>query len=400
MFEQVQLVAIAVLLGLSFIYSGSEVAILSISELERLKLSRERGTRYQILLRYLRYPQKALITILIGNMVANTSAAIVGEQLSRSVFSNNPLLYSVFIMTFLVLLFGEIIPKNVAALKPISFSRAFIPVIDITNRLFFPLIFLIQRMLKKSSGFRKTLHLSKDELLSAVETGTDAGIHDVSIEVLKNMIHLISKPISDIMIPRAEIKGIEINDSWTHMEQFMKASPVSTVLLYESNVDQPLGYLKVTDFVTLRKKNIRQSLRKPLYIPENKHILPLLSEFKESGNYLAIVLDEFGGTAGLVTLKDILDAIFIKDMILTQHVKRTGETTWMIDGNTKISDVNFTLDLNLPVVSNTIGGYVVNVLGRIPEVGTEIDIDNGFVVLVVKGDQRQIELLEFTKRAR
>jgi putative hemolysin len=398
MFEQVQLIAIAVLLCLSFIYSGSEVSILSISELERLKLSREKGTRYQILIRYLRYPQKALITILIGNMVVNTSAAIVGEQLSRSVFANNPLLYSVFIMTFLVLLFGEIVPKNVAALKPISFSRAFIPVIDLTNRIFFPLIFLIQRLLRKSSSYRKTLHLSKDELLSAVETGTDAGIHDVSIEVLKNMIHLIAKPISDIMIPRAEIKGIDIDDSLRDMEQFMKSSAVSTVLLYEGNIDQPLGYLKVTDFVRLRKKNIKQYLRKPLYIPENKHILPLLSEFKESGDYLAIVLDEFGGTAGLVTLKDILDAIFIKDMILTQRIKRTGDTTWSIDGNTKISDINYTLDLNLPTESNTIGGYIVNILGRIPEVGTELEIENRFVVLVVKGDQRQIELLEFSKR--
>jgi putative hemolysin len=399
MFEQVQLVAIAVLLGLSFIFSGSEVSILSISELERLKLAREKSTKLQVLLHYLRHPQKALITILIGNMVVNTSAAIVGEQLSGSVFADNQLLYSVFIMTFLILLFGEIIPKNVAALKPITFSRIFIPIINIANRLFFPLIFLIQRMLRKSSGYRKKLALSKDELLSAVESGSDAGIHDVSIEVLRNMIHLISKPISDIMIPRSEIQGIDINDYWRNMALFMKSASVSTVLLYEENMDQPLGYLKVTDFVTMRKKDITQYVRKPLYIPENKHILPLLSEFKESGHYMAIVLDEYGGTAGLVTLKDILDAIFIKDMLLTLHIQRTGDATWEIDGNTKISDVNFTFDLNLPTESNTIGGYIVNVLGRIPEVGTSIMIDDRYEASVVRGDQRQIESLEFVKRA-
>ena len=213
------------------------------------------------------------------------------------------------------------------------------------------------------------------------------------------MIHLISKPISDIMIPRSEIQGIDINDYWRNMALFMKSASVSTVLLYEENMDQPLGYLKVTDFVTMRKKDITQYVRKPLYIPENKHILPLLSEFKESGHYMAIVLDEYGGTAGLVTLKDILDAIFIKDMLLTLHIQRTGDATWEIDGNTKISDVNFTFDLNLPTESNTIGGYIVNVLGRIPEVGTSIMIDDRYEASVVRGDQRQIESLEFVKRA-
>jgi len=397
MLEPIQLLSIALLLTLSFIFSGSEVSILSISELERLKLTRERGRKIQILLRYLRYPQKALITILIGNMIVNASASIIGEQLTRSFFLNNQLFYSVFIMTFLVLLFGEIVPKNVAALKPISFSTTFIPVINLTNRLFFPVIFLIQRLVKKSSGFRKKLHLSKDELLSAVETGTDAGIHDISIDVLKNMIHLINKPVSEIMIPRSEVQGIDINDYWSNMERFMKKSSVSTVLFYEETMDHILGYLKVTDFINLKKKDIKRHLRKPLYIPETKHILPLLSEFKESGDYLAIVLDEFGGTAGLVTLKDILDAIFIRDILLARYIRREGENRWYIHGNTKISDVNDTLDLHLPVEYNTIGGFIVNILGEIPKTGTETEIGQGYMVKVAQGDQRQIELLEFTK---
>ena len=392
-----QLAAITIFLILSFIFSGSEVSILSIPEFEYRRLARQGGRNVKVLLHYLQKPQQALITILIGNMVVNASASIVGEQVANTFFIKYPLFYSVFIMTSLVLLFGEILPKNVAATRPIVFSRTFIPVINLTNRIFTPIIFLVQQLVKKSSGFRKKHHLTKDELLSAVESGIDAGIPATSISALKNMIHLINRPISDIMIPRSELQGIDIKDYWIHIEQFVKESSVSTPLFYDENVDHILGYIKVTDFVTVKKKDLRDFLTKPLFIPETKHILPLLSEFKNSRNYLAIVLDEFGGTSGLVTLKDILDAIFIRDIILARYIQRLNESSWSIQGNTKITDVNSALDLNLPVESNTIGGYVVNRMGEIPPSGAEVDIDGVYRIRVTKSDQRQIELVEIRK---
>ena len=116
-------------------------------------------------------------------------------------------------------------------------------------------------------------------------------------------------------------------------------------------MDHILGYLKVTDFIHLKKKNLRAALREPLYIPETKHVLPLLSEFKARGNYLAIVLDEFGGTAGLVSLKDILDAIFIRDILLSRYIRRIDENKWSVHGSTKISDVNTAFDLDLPIIT-------------------------------------------------
>ena len=392
-----QLAAITIFLILSFIYSGSEVSILSIPEFEYRRLARQGGRNIKVLLHYLQKPQQALITILIGNMVVNASASIVGEQVASTFFVKYPLFYSVVIMTSLVLLFGEILPKNVAATRPIVFSRTFIPVINLTNRIFNPIIFLVQQLVKKSSGFRKKHHLTKDELISAVESGIDAGIPATSISALKNMIHLINRPISDIMIPRSELQGIDIKDYWINIERFVKESSVSTPLFYDENVDHILGYIKVTDFVTVKKKELRDFLIKPLFIPETKHILPLLSEFKNSRNYLAIVLDEFGGTSGLVTLKDILDAVFIRDIILTRYIQRLNESCWSIQGNTKITDVNSALDLNLPVESNTIGGYVVNLMGEIPPSGTEVDIDGVYRIRVMESDQRQIELVEIRK---
>lgn len=184
------------------------------------------------------------------------------------------------------------------------------------------------------------------------------------------------------------------------MERMVKESPYSTVLFFDDTIDYILGYIKITDFIHLKKKDIRHNLTRPLFVPEIKQVLPLLSEFRKNHNYLAIVLDEFGGTSGIVTLKDILDAIFIRDILLAQLIQKKSDDHWHVQGDTKISDVNSNFDLNLPVESNTIGGYIVNVLGEIPPVGAEIDIDAGYRIRVLESSSRQIENMEFRKRDR
>ena len=397
MLELLQIISIAVLLVLSFIYSGSEVALFSIPEFEYRKLSHQKGRNLKRLLHYLQRPQQALITILIGNMVANSSASIIGEHISQSFFQTNSLFYSVFIMTFLLLLLGEILPKNVAVTRPIQFSRSFIQLLHLTNRIFFPIQYVVQLMVRKSSGFKRMHHLSKDELLSAVESGAEAGIDSTSINALSNLIHLINRPISDIMIPRSDIEGVDIEDYWNNMEEKVKESPFSTALFFDDTIDHILGYIKVTDFIHINKKDVRHALVKPLFVPETKHILPMLSEFKRNKKFLAVVLDEFGGTSGIVTLKDILDAIFIRDILLDQFIQKKNDHSWYIRGDTKISDVNSIFDLNLPVESNTISGYMVNALGEIPSVGAEMEIEGGFRIRVLERSPRQIENVEFLK---
>lgn len=213
---------ILILLVFSFIISGSEVSIFSISEIERLKLTRDKNRKNTLILAYLNHPEKTLITILVGNMGANLSASIIGEQLSNKFFSNNALFYSVFIMTFLVLLFGEIIPKNIAASKPVPFAKSFIRVIDISHRIFYPINFIITRIINRSSNFKKDINLSKDELLSAADVSSEAGLDNSSIEILKNLIVLIDRPVTDLMVPRADIQAVDIGEYWDSIENLEK----------------------------------------------------------------------------------------------------------------------------------------------------------------------------------
>jgi len=395
--DLIRVVSIAFLLIFSFIFSGSEVALLSISEHEKLRFSEKKTRKYQLLLHYLQFPQKALVTILVGNMIVNVSAAIIGQSLSDDLFVSNSLFYSVFIMTFLVLLFGEIVPKNLAASKPMFFSHAFINIINLTNRIFSPLIFLISGMVKKGSKYRKKSELSREEIITAIESSSNAVLDDTSINLLKNMVNLIEKPVTDIMVPRSSIQGLDINDYWSNMERFIKKTRFSTVLFYKNSIDNILGYLEITDCINLRKKDIWEKLRKPLYIPESKHILSLLRDFKETNNYLAIVLDEYGGTSGLITVKDILDSIFLKDVLIKKYIQKKGANRWVVNGNTKIADLNSVLELDLPTDSNTISGYIVNMSGVVPEPGAELKIIPNYRIRILKSSNKQVEMVEFRK---
>jgi len=323
--EIIELSVLLLLLVFSFIYSGSEVALFSISEVEKVKLSHNKSKKNLLLLKYLNYPERALITILIGNMVVNFSASIIGRQLSNTFFTKHPLFYSVFIMTFLILLFGEILPKNSAALHPNRFAKRFLGILEFTNKIFFPLIYAFSKLLGHSRGYKEHTNLSKEELLSAVEVSTDAGLDPASIKILKNLIGLVDRPVTDIMIPRSDISAINISRPMNAIENEVEQYRYSTILFFNDTIDDIAGYVLKMDFIYTKKKELELSLSEPLFVPESKTIMSLLSAFKKQRKFLAIILDEYGGTVGLVTMKDVLDLIFVRDIILKDFIKKREE---------------------------------------------------------------------------
>jgi len=398
--EIIELTIILFLLILSFIFSGSEVSVFSISEIDRLKLIKSKNKKDLLLLKYLKHSEMTLITILVGNMVANLSASILGEQLSHTIFIYNPFFYSVFIMTSLILLFGEIIPKNIAASKPIAFAKRFVRVLEICNKLFYPIILFITRLIKKDKKDRVgNLNLSKEELISAAEISSEAGLDKVSINVLKSLIELVDKHVTDIMVLRLDISAIDINDRWDNIVNFIKKSPHSFIVFYNDNIDNIIGYSTKTDLLGVRNKNLKSVLLEPIYVPEKKEILSLLNDFKEKRNYLAIILDEYGGTSGLITLKDILDSIFIKDILLKNFIKNIGANRWLVSGNTKVSDLNSILHLDLPLEYNTINGYILSIMGEVPCEGSKLNILSNFTITVKKSNSKIIELMVLEKNA-
>jgi putative hemolysin len=392
--EIIELAILFFLLVFSFIYSGSEVAIFSISEVEKVKLRHQRDKKNLLLLSYLNYPERALITILIGNMAMNFSASIIGERLSHTFFINNPIFYSVFIMTCAILLFGEVLPKNIAALHPNRFSKRFLSILEATRKVFFPLIYGISKIIGRSKSYKEHSNLSKEELLSAVEVSSDAGLDPASIKILRSLIGLIDRPVTDIMIPRSKIVTIDLNEQWDTIEKSLQTYPFSSVIFCYENVDDIAGYILKIDLLDARKRDINGLLREPLFIPESRTILSLLSDFKEQKKFIAVILDEYGGTIGLVTMRDILDSIFIRDVILKELIRKLADGIWQVHGNTKLSDVNAIVDINLPIEPNTIGGYIVNLIGFVPQQGYKMALTDKCSVKIKKSSDKQIELLE------
>ncbi len=397
--EIIELLLIVIFLLFSFIYSGSEVALLSIPDHEKHKLAQHPDRKNKRIMTSLRHPQKTLITVLAGNMMVNIGAAIVGQQLSGTVFSRNQLFYSVFIMTFLVLLFGEIVPKNFATAKPVMFSRLFIGILNATYRILYPFIILLEKLATRRRGTKNATMLSKRELTVAVESGSAIGLDILSVRLLKNLIRIIDTPITDLMVPRSDIAGVDINDHWADMQKQFVHIPYSSVLFYDKNIDNILGYIPKTALLCAKKKDIRALLIEPLFIPESKHILSLLGDFKEQNRYIAVVLDEYGGTTGIVTLKEILDTIFIKDILLKRYLQKKSDDTWLVKGKMKIQDLNDALQLELPTEYSTVSGFVIDLFGGIPEGGTDLEIAEGYTITVLKSDKKQIELMEVRRIA-
>ena len=223
------------------------------------------------------------------------------------------------------------------------------------------------------------------------------GLDNFSINILKNLVELIDKPVTELMIKRSDIKAFDINMKWNNLIDEVKTIPYSEVIFYQNNIDNVIGYVTKDIFISLKKKDLKSRIKEPLYIPESKSILNLLSDFKKNNEFLAIILDEYGGTAGLITIKDILDYIFVKDILIGTNIRKVSDKKWIVDGDTPISSFNNVFNLSLPTESNTIGGYLVNMIGKIPERGEEILISENLKVIVNKSSKKQIDELEIVK---
>ncbi len=399
MIEIIELVSIFILLIFSFIYSGSEVSIFSISYVDKIKLSKGKDNRERLLYSYINSPSKALITILVGNMVVNLTASIIGESLSGTVFYKHQIFYSVFIMSFAIIIFGEVLPKNIAATRPVQFGKRFIHFVNITNKVFYPIIYLLTKMISSNKEKEKITDskLSKDELISAIDVTSEVGLDNVSIGILRNLVDLIDKPVTELMIPRSEINAVDVSLKWSDLLNKAGKINYGEIIFYKENIDNIIGYINRDDLLFLKKKDLKKVIKEPLFVPETKSILNLMTDFKRNNEFLAVILDEYGGTAGIITIKDILDYVFVKDLLIRSDIRKINEYKWTINGETPISAINSVFNLELPTESNTISGYLINQVGNIPKPGTEIMLGDRFILRVIESDEKQIKRMELIK---
>ncbi len=395
----VKLITLFCLLAFSAFFSGSEVALFSLNT----KKIKGDFANHPFLLNYINTliykPRRLLVTVLLGNTVANVAASIITVHLALeyAALSNTPfevaLLVQIILLTVIILLFGELIPKVIASKNPIKFTKVIVIPIYWISVILYPVAEIITELIKAASNkikFDKTKGvISKDELSKLAELGHEKGaIEEEEQEIITSIMEFRSVLVSEIMTPRVDIVAVSKDAGIEAIINTITESGHSRLPLYNDNLDEILGIIYAKDLLPYLKDkgkgdvvSVKDLVRKPMYAPETKRIKDMLHEFQEKKMHIAIVVDEYGGTSGLVTLEDVIEEVVgeIWDEFDREEksINKIGQDKFLVLGKTSISEFNETIGFQLLDETDdydTIGGLVLSNAASIPEEGYSFKI--------------------------
>ena len=407
------ILSITVLIIFSGLISGSEIAFFSLSpkHLEELKSQKEMGNTH--ILSLLQDPKKLLATILISNNFINVSIVLISTYLTQILFDFGDyeiwgFLVQVIGITTLLLLFGEIIPKIYAKNNGLFFIRLMANPLTFSQKVFKPLIHILvystsiidKRISKKKNALSMT-DLSEAVDLAASQTD-DEKVNEKMI--LKGIATYGETDVKEIMKARVDVSAIEINTPFEEVLQSVREWGYSRIPIYEGTLDEIKGTLYIKDllsFIDNAEHDWSKKIRKAFFVPENKKINDLLQEFRQKRIRMAIVVDEYGGTSGLVTLEDVLEEIVgdINDEFDTHNedfiFNKTDDNTWIFEAKTnlldlcKITGIDNDIFDDVKGESDAIAGLILELKGDFPEEGEEI-VFEGIIFKVISMDERRI----------
>jgi putative hemolysin len=399
------LLAFLVFLGLSAFFSSAEAAFISLPKL-RIRYLVESGVkRAERLAKLAEKPERFLAIVLLGNNLVNIAAATIGTIISLSVFGLpwGPVIATVGV-TVLVLVFGEVIPKTFAVHHSQRLSIIYAEPLRIIELCFYPLILALEKIglsltkIVTVSEEDKKL-ISEGEILSAISVGESEGVvEEEEAKILHQVLEFTDRPVSKIMVPRTEIAWVEQGTKLSDFLNLYTHGHYSRFPVYKDNTDNVVGILhakdvllKLTDGPQSRNDFIDDLVRPAYFVPEGKHLGELLAEMRDGGHHAAIVVDEFGGIAGMVTLGQLTEEIVgdIHDELTDQQKDFivTGDSTFQLDGGFRVEEANEELKLNLPSGDyETVAGFILSHLGRIPKQGEHFKYQNlKFVITEMRG---------------
>ncbi len=384
-----KIIAIVILLALSAFFSGAETALFSLSRprIRRLEERKRRGI--EVVKRLLENPHRLITTILIGNMVVNTSASTIVTAIAIDRLGQIGPAVAIGVMTFLLLVFGEITPKTYAVqnaevisllvARPLElFSIAILPLrrtLESASDLFLPLF--------RSKYPPRVPSVTEDEIKTMVTVGEREGaLGEEEREMIHSIFEFTDTRAFEIMIPRTDMVCLEADATVGEALDLIKKTGHSRIPVYQESVDNMVGIVYARDLLShFKRENYQLKLRDlvhpPYFIPETKRIPSLLKEFQERRIQMALVVNEYGGIEGLVTLEDLVEEIVGE--IPPEHrrekglIERIDKHTLRVSGRLEIDEANRVLKLRLPENGfETIGGFIFNLIGRIPKEGEEI----------------------------
>ncbi len=401
-----QIVILIILIGLSAFFSASETSFNSLNK-ARIKAYAQDGNKKALLaLKLSEDYDKLLSTVLIGNNIVNIGATSIATVLFVSLFPKNGALASTIVMTVVVLMFGEITPKSLAKESAESFAMTVAPVLNVLNKIFTPLNWLSLKLKNFASGMIKTdsnNQITEDEILNIVDEAEQVGgIDENESELLRNVIEFNELEAGDILTPRTELTAIDRNTPVDEVAKVFKESGYSRLPVYDENIDNIIGVINEKDFhnfVVGTDRGIESIVKKPDFIPPSVKINELLRTTQRGKTHLAVVVDEFGGTMGIVTLEDILEElvgeIWDEHDEIESGIRQIGESRFIVPLTIDLDDFLEKFDIKEDEDSDatTVNGWLMEQTDKIPELGDKFDYDN-LTVTITKVDGPKADEIE------
>ncbi len=409
-----QLIILIILIFLSAFFSMSETALTSISKIRLRTMVDENVKNAAIIQKVLEEPDKLLSAILIGNNLVNIGASSIATALAIDKFQNQGVGIATGILTVVILIFGEITPKTFATKNAEKISLLVINIIRLCMFIFTPIIFLlniITGFLLRLLGVKKdekTPTITESELITMVNVSHEEGVLEIDErEMINNVVDFSNNDASDVMIPRTDIVAVDINLSYKELTRVFKEETFSRLPVYDGSIDNVVGVISLKDLLfidDIESFSIKKYMREPFFTYESKSLKELFATMRADRTPMAIVLDEYGGTSGIITIEDMLEEIVgdLADEYDTHddEIIAIQENEFLVDGTTKIEDVNETLGTNFQSEDfDSIGGFVIEAFGNFPNNLDSIVIDDTKLIVedIEKNRIEKIRILKHFK---
>lgn len=386
-----QLFSLVILIALSSFFSMSETALMSVSKIKLRHMIEEGVSGAELVEKLTDDPNKLLGAILIGNNIVNIAASAIATVIATDMFGSEGVGIATGVITILVLIFGEITPKSIAKQKSEAVALKVAKPIHFIVVIFKPLVYIFTAI---SSFFIRILggdpnearsFITQEELRTMVGVSEEEGVlENVEKEMIFNVFDFSELQVKDIMVQRVDIISIEQDDSYDEVMEVIKNEQFSRIPVYNQTIDNIVGILNVKDFSTIENLregfNVSDYIREPFYTFEFKRIKELFNELKKTRNHIAIVLDEYGGTVGLVTIEDLIEEIVgdIQDEYDEEnHIKIIKDNEYLVDGSLRLHDVSDLIGIDIDSEEfDSVGGLMIGDLGRMPEEQEEVMVNN------------------------
>lgn len=404
--DATQIIILIVLLLLSAFFSSAETALTTVNKIRIRTLAEEGKKRAKTVLKITDDSGKMLSAILIGNNIVNLSAASITTSLAYS-FGGSMVAIASGILTLAILLFGEITPKTMATIHAERMSLIYAPVINVFMKLMTPVIFIINGLslgvlfLLRVDPNDKNRAMTEMELRTIVDVSHEDGvIESEEKEMIYNVFDLGDAKAKDVMVPRVHVTFADAESSYDELIELFREDKFTRLPVFEETTDNVIGTINMKDlllFDNSKEFHVRDILREAYFTYEYKNISELLVEMRQASFNIAIVLDEYGETAGLITLEDILEEIVGEihdeyDENEEDFIREISEVEYLIEGSMNLDDLNDRLNLSLESEDyDSLGGFIIEHLDRLPEAGDSIVTEDGIRLVVETLDKNRIE---------